>query len=255
MTTSRMETRPAGQQPVDASHAETTESAWKPLYRVGGAVALTIVGIMVVQIIVFIASPPPDTVLGYFTLFHKNGLLGLLSMDLLYVVDNALVILLYLALYAVLRRASPSFMAIALALGLVGIAAYFASNTAFEMLSLSSQYAAATTDAQRSLLQAAGQAMLAIYQGTAFDVYYILGAAATLIISAVMLRSTIFGKVAAYAGIAAGVLMLIPSTAGTLGLYFAFGSLLPTAIWLVLIARGLFRFAPGRSLEEAKQPV
>jgi len=253
MTPSRVETRPTSQQPMDASHAETTASAWKPLYRIGGAVALTIVCIMVVQIVVFIVSPPPSTVLGYFTLFHKSRLLGLLSLDLLYVVDNALVVLLYLALYAALRRASPSFMAIALALGLVGIAAYFSSNTAFEMLSLSSQYAAATTDTQRSLLQAAGQAMLAIYQGTAFDVYYLLGAAATLIISAVMLRSSIFGKATAYAGMAAGVLMLIPSTAGTLGLYFAFGSLVPTAIWLILIARRLFRLAQGESKEEAKR--
>lgn len=249
MKPSRMETRPAGQQPIDTSHTETTASAWKPLYRVGGVVALTIVGVMVVQIIVFIANPPPHTVLGYFTLFHRNGLLGLLSLDLLYIVDNALVVLLYLALYAALRRVSLSFMTIALALGLVSIAAYFASNTSFEMLSLSSQYAAATTAAQQSQFVASGQAMLAIFQGTAFDVYYILGAAATIIISVVMLRSTVFGKATAYAGMAAGVLMLIPSTAGTLGLYFAFGSLLPTALWLVLIARRLLRLAQGGSLK------
>lgn len=253
MTTSHMETLSASQKPMDESHAETIASAWKPLYRVGGAAALTIVGIMVIQIIVFIAWPPPSTVLGYFTLFHKNGLLGLLSLDLLYIVDTVLVIPLYLALYAALRRASPSFMAIALALGLVGIAAYFASNTAFEMLSLSNQYAAATTDVQRSLFQASGQAMLAIYQGTAFDVYYILNAVTMLIISVVMLRSTLFGKVTAYLGIVAGVLMLIPSTAGTIGLYFAFGSLAPTVIWLILIGRRLFMLAQGVSKEEANR--
>jgi Domain of unknown function (DUF4386) len=249
MTPSHMETLSTGQKPMEKLHGEPVTSTWQPLYRAGGAAALTIVGIMVIQIIVFIVSPPPSTVLGYFTLFHQNGLLGLLSLDLLYLVDNALVILLYLALYTALRRASPSFMAIALAFGLVGIAAYFASNTAFEMLSLSNQYAAATTDAQRSLLQASGQAMLAIYQGTAFDAYYILNAVTTLLISVVMLRSNIFGKATAYAGMAAGVLMLIPSTAGTIGLYFAFGSLVPTALWLVLIARRLFRLAKGGSNE------
>ena len=213
------------------------------------------IGIMVIQIIVFIARPPPNTVLGYFTLFHKNGILGLLSLDLLYIVDNALVIPLYLALYAALRKDSPSFMAIALAFGLVGIATYFASNTAFEMLALSSQFAAATTTVQRVQFLAAGQAMLAIYQGTAFNVYYILGAIATLIISMVMLRSSNFGKVTAYAGIAAGALMLIPSTAGTIGLYFAFCSLVPTAIWLILIARRLFRFRMDVSREEQNLPA
>jgi hypothetical protein len=144
-------------------------------------------------------------------------------------------------------------MAIALALGLIGIAAYFTSNPAFEMLSLSSQYAAATTNAQRSAFQAAGQAMLALYQGSAFDVYYILDAVATLIISAVMLRSTLFGKVTASAGILAGVLMLIPSTAGTLGLYLAFASLVPTVIWLVLSARRLFLLAQGKSKAESNE--
>ena len=253
MTPSHLETLPASQKPMAASHAGPTASAWQPLYLVAGATALSIVGIMVIQIIVYIAWPPPSTVLGYFTLFHQNGLLGLLSLDLLYMVDTALVVPLYLALYAALRRTSPSLMAIALALGLVGIAAYFASNTAFEMLSLSSQYAVATTAAQRSLFQAAGQAMLAVYQGSAFNVYYILNALATLIISVVMLRSMLFGKVAASAGIAAGALMLIPSTAGTIGLYFAFGSLVPTLIWLILIARRLFRLAQGGSKEEAKQ--
>jgi hypothetical protein len=249
MTPPHMETLSTGQKPMEKPHGEPVTSTWQPLSRAGGAAALTIVGIMVIQIIVFIVSPPPSTVLGYFTLFHQNGLLGLLSLDLLYLVDNALVVLLYLALYMSLRRVSPSFMAIALALGLVGIAAYFASNTAFEMLSLSNQYTAATTEAQRSLLQASGQAMLAIYQGTAFDAYYLLNAVATLLISVVMLRSNNFGKVTAYAGMAAGFLMLIPSTAGTIGLYFAFASLVPTALWLVLIARRLFRLAKGGSNE------
>jgi hypothetical protein len=47
----------------------------------------------------------------------------------------------FLALYAALRRANKSYMAIAMTLGFVGIAVYFASNTAFSMLSLSDQYA------------------------------------------------------------------------------------------------------------------
>ena len=39
--------------------------------------------------------------------------------------------------------------------------------------------------------------MLAIYQGTAYDVWYVLTAVAWLIISVVMLRSRLFGKVTA----------------------------------------------------------
>ena len=138
---------------------------------------------------------------GFFTVFQNNWLLGLLNLDLLYIVTNVLMILIYLALYAALKRTSESSIAIALTLGLVGIAAYFASNTAFEMLSLSNQYAAATTEAQSTMFLGSGQAMLEIYKGTAFAVYYVLNAAALLIFAAVMLRSNIFSKVTAYIGI------------------------------------------------------
>jgi len=242
----------ANQKPMDQSHRETADSAWKPLYRVGGAAALTIVVLFVTQIIVLVASPPPSTVIDYFTLFHKNGLLGLLDLDLLSIVDYALFVPLFLALYIALRRVSPSFMAIATTLALVGIAVYFASNTAFEMLSLSNQYAAATTDAQRSLILAAGQAMLAIYQGTAFDVSYVLLSIAPLIISVVMLRSNVFGKVIAYVGILANAIGLgffVP----TIGVFLSLVSVVGLLIWYILIGRRFFLLARGVSNEEAKR--
>ena len=224
----------------------TTDPRWKGLYKASGVAALVSLALIPIQIIVFIVWPPPSTVEGFFTVFQNNWLQGLLNLDLLYIVSNVLMILIYLGLYAALKRASESSTAIALTLGLVGIAAYFASNTAFEMLSLSNQYAAATIEAQSTMLLGAGQAMLEIYKGTAFAVYYVLNGAALLIFAAVMLRSNIFSKVTAYIGILAGVLMIIPSTAGTLGLYFALSSLIPWAIFSVLIARSFFQLGqPG----------
>ena len=251
MKTPIIESRPASQKPMDGSHAKTVDPAWKPLYRIGAVAALSMVAFILIPSIVFLAWPPPDTASGYFTLFQRNWFLGLLSLDLVYLLSHALLVLIYLALYAALRQASKAFMTVALTFGLVGIAAYFASNTAFEMLSLSNQYATATTAAQQSLILAAGQAMLAIYKGTAFDVYYVLSTVATLIISVVMLRSAIFSKVTAYVGIVTGVLMLVPSTAGTIGPYLGLMSLVPFAIWCILIARRLFRLGQGGSLEEA----
>jgi len=253
MKTFNIESPSASQKPIGAPHSETTDTAWKPLYKVGGVAALILLGLIPIQIIIFIAHPPPSTVIGYFALFQNNWLLGLLNLDLLLMLSNALLVLMYLALYAALRRASPSFMAIALTLGLVGIAVYFASNTAFEMLSLSSQYAAATTDAQRSTFLAAGQAMLALYQGTAFDVSYVLGGVTSLIIAVVMLRSNIFSKGTAYVGLLMSVMMVVPPTIGTIGLVFALISLLPLAIWFILIARRFFMLAQSVSKAEANR--
>ena len=240
-----MTSKPSSQM-AQITSEETADPRWKGLYKASGVAALVSLALIPIQIIVFIVWPPPSTVEGFFTVFQNNWLQGLLNLDLLYIVTNVLMILIYLGLYAALKRASESSTAIALTLGLVGIAAYFASNTAFEMLSLSNQYAAATTEAQSTMFLGAGQAMLEIYKGTAFAVYYVLNGAALLIFTAVMLRSNIFSKVTAYIGILAGVLMIIPSTAGTLGLYFALSSLIPWAIFSVLIARRFFQLGqPG----------
>ena len=37
------------------------------------------------------------------------------------------------------------------------------------------------------------------------------------------------------------VLMIVPSSAGTIGLYFSLASLVPWAIWLVLVGRRFFQ--------------
>jgi hypothetical protein len=144
-------------------------------------------------------------------------------------------------------------LATALILQLVATAAYLASTVAFEMLSLSNQYATATTDAERSLFLAAGQAMLVTWQGTAFDVSYVLSALAVLIVSAVMLRSQhhLF-KVTGYAGLSAGILMLVPPTAGMIGVVFSLLSLVPLVVWLTLIARALLR---SGTLERDRLPL
>jgi len=144
-------------------------------------------------------------------------------------------------------------MAIALTLALVGIATYFASNTAFEMLSLSSQYTAATTEAQRSLFEASGQAMLAIYTGTAFKVSYVLLTVAPLIMSVAMLRSNIVGKVTASVGIVANVLGLgffVP----TIGVFLSLISVVGLLIWYTLFAQRLFMLAQRASNVEAHRP-
>ena len=236
-----------------ATNAKITDAVWKGLYKIGGAATVTMLALIPIQIFIFVAYPPPGTAIEYFTLFQKNWFLGLLSLDLLYILNSVLLSIIYLALYLALKRISESLMAIALTLGLVGIAAYFPSNTAFEMLSLSNQYAAATTDAQRTIFLAAGQAMLAIYTGTAFNVYYVMNAIALLIISVVMLRSNIFSRVTAYVGLLAGVLMIVPSTAGTIGLIFALVSLVPWALFSVLIARRLFQLGSGVLKEDAEK--
>jgi hypothetical protein len=215
--------------------------AWQTLHKVGGMAALAVLMLIPIQMVVFFLWPPPNSVIGWFTLFQDNALVGLLDMDLLLIVDYLLLIGVFSALFASLRRANESLMAIALILQLVATATYFASTVAFEMLSLSNQYATATTEVERSMYLTAGQAMLVTWQGTAFDTSYVLSAIAILIVSAVMLRGHLFSKATGYAGLSAGVLTLVPPTAGMIGVVFSLVSLVPMVIWLALIARRLLR--------------
>ena len=203
------------------TNAETSDTDWKSLFRVGGVAAL-IAGILfrrniAAEIGLFSKYPSPITVDDWFALLQNNRLLGLSYLNIFDIVNYALVGLMFLALYAVLKRVNKSFMAIATTLSFLGIAAYFSSNTAFSMLSLSDQYAAATTETQRNMLLASGQAMLAInrfsdlgsHPGTGGYISLLFIAIAGLITSVVMLRSAVFNRATAYVGILASTFDLV----------------------------------------------
>ena len=225
-----------------ATH-ESPASGWRHVYRIGAAAAVAVLALVPVQAAVFIIWPPPTTVSGFFSMFQQNAIVGLLALDLLLMASWVLSALMFVALYAALRRTRESLVTIALIAELVGLAVYFASNTGFSMLTLSQQHAAAATDADRSLFLAAGQAMLALYTGTAFNVSYLLSGVAALLMAGAMLRSGIFGTATAYIGIAYAVLQIVPPTAGTVGMIVSLLSLAPMVVWIGLIARRLFRLA------------
>jgi len=244
----------------------------KGLYRIGGAAAL-LAGLVFrrnldaefmllrsVGIINVGPAVPPATVMDWFRLLEKNPLIGLTLLNLFDILNYALVGLMLLALYVSLRRASESLMLIAAALGFVGIAVYFASNQAFPMLFLSGQYAAATTDAQRAMVLAAGQAMLAIhssanYQGNGIYLSFFLVSVAGLILSAVMLRSNTFNKSTAYVGILANSFGLsyyiVLAFAPALVFLPVSISAVFLLVWYLLIGGRFFQLSRGVSKEES----
>jgi hypothetical protein len=223
-----------------AAEIGTGNTGWQSLYKLGGAAALVMAALIPIAAIPFILSPIPETVSGWFTLLQNNAVLGLALLDVPNLMVNVLGVLLYLALFTVLRHTHPTYTAVALTLGLVAVTLYVTANPAFGMFSLSLQYQAATTEAQRAILLAAGQTLLTLYQSsTAFNVSYAMGAAATLMMSAAMLRSSTFNKGTAFTGILASLITLglfVPK----IGLYISIFSLIPYAIWLILVARRFF---------------
>jgi hypothetical protein len=96
----------------------------------------------------------------------------------------------------------------------VGIAVFLATNTAFSMLSLSQEYAVATTEAEKSILLGVGQAMLAVSKGTGLYTGMELVWFAGVIFSVIMLRSEAFSKATAWVGILGLGLLVVGITGG-----------------------------------------
>ena len=229
------------------SNVETTPPSWRALYQVAAVAALLMVGIIIIQLIVFMAAPPPleGSALDWFTLFRTNKLIGLIDFELLMIIYTLISIPITLSLYYALRRTDPAFTALYVALSLIGVVCFIAARPAVEMLSLSDQFAAATTEAQRSSLLAAGEATLAAFHGTAFHVSYVLGSLSGLIISLVMLRSPMFSKATAYVRIASSLFdfgLYIP----TIGIFISIFSVLFLFVWNIMIARRLFQLAHSK---------
>lgn len=220
------------------------------LLRVGGWAALGSAGLIVVQIAVFAVWPPVHTVAEVFALMNENPVVGLLSLDLLYVVNNLLVWLFYVGLGAALFPVSRSAVTAAVGLGTLQMAAYLASNPAVEMLTLARAQATADASA-RAALAAAGEALLTSWKGTAFLTYYFLGAIVLFVFFWLLRRSADFPPSTARWALASGVLMLVPSSFGTVGLVFALASLVPWSVLCVVGGRRLLRLAAGREASAA----
>lgn len=257
---------------------QNSAATWKPLYLIGGIAALLAVFVFrrnlgaelsllaMLGIVDGVPTTPLTSAGDWFRLFRENRLVGLTFLNFFDLVEYALLGLVFLALYAALRRNSPSAMLIATTAGLIGITVYFASNQALAMLALSERYAAAASEVQRSAYLAAGETLLAvnnpdsIYQGAGIYVSLFLVLLAGLIVSAVMLRSDAFGKATAIVGILANGIGLC---------YFLTLAFLPAiywlphpisapfrVIWYFLIALKLFRLArqPGQDREVQLEP-
>jgi hypothetical protein len=229
------------------------ESGWRTFYRVGGASVLLTILVVLAEIAigflpgVALATQRTVTVVDWFSLFQDNWFLGLRNLGLLNLIGAALLTPAFLAIYFALRRDAEPWAAMGAILFFVGMAVYLSTNRAFAMLSLSGQYARAITDAQRALLAGAGQAMLA---ESANRVGIFVIDSAGLVLSAAMLKSTVFGKGVAYTGMLGNALMIFVEIILAFaqawikaGLVIAIGGGISIITWYLLIGRRLFQLA------------
>ncbi len=187
------------------------ESGYRRLLRLGGVAAWIAAGLILAEAVGLAFYPQPGTIEDWYQLFQASPLIGLLDAWLLELPLYAAFLLIFLALFVALKKDHTAWALLGLVLALVGCAVFFATNNPFTLLSLSSQHAAATTEAARSQLLAAGQAILANTGQRAvggFNLGLLLVSVAGLIFSLVMLRSTTFSRSIAIWGILANAVSL-----------------------------------------------
>lgn len=228
---------------------ENTFTDWRLLLRVGAFAAWFTALLIPIAIISHLLWPPPPWSAGaaaeWFSYIQNNPLAGMLNLDFAMEIGLVFSIPLYLSLYITLKQTSPSLSVITISIALTGIFLHLISNTAWEMLQLSNAHAIATTDLQRSVYLAAGEARLSVYYGMVFQVSYILGYLAYILIGLLMLRDNLFTKTIAYFAIITGI--------GGFGFYLPkIGTLFSVlvvfviGIWNVLVGLKLFHLSKFR---------
>jgi len=233
-----------------------TSNNWKSLYKIGAVAALILLLYSLVTMVILITiGGQPETAQEGFTMLQNNRLAGLLRLDVLMILIMPLYYPLFLGLYTALKKVQITNSALAVVLVFAGLTLALATPSAFSWLALSDKFAAATSEAQKTLLLAAGEAILAsdMWHGSGAITGGILLQTGALLMSVVMVQSQSFGKATAYVGIVTHGLDL---------LHILVGFFVPQAgfimmaiagplylVWFPLLARDFFRLSQSSSNE------
>lgn len=222
---------------------EANPKKWKSIYRITGILIIIMLIIIPVQVIIFALSPHPKTVEGWLELFENSWILGLVHFDILYIINNVILAVIYFSVYLTLKKRNLTLITLALMLGFLGIASYLSSNKAIEMLFISKEYYLASSDIQQNILLSSAKNMILEWKGTAYVIYYILNCIALYLISISMLNSSIYSKLIAIVGLISAFFMMIPANFGYIGIIFSLVSLIPWYIFCVLLAKVFFKLS------------
>jgi hypothetical protein len=204
------------------------------LLLIAGLLAILSVILIPGQIILWLVEPPPEAALEFIELLIERPVMGLFkprSPDCRQLRHRAL------RLHCALRRAVPE--AASILSGGAGAwvdrdGGILPNQHSVEMLHLSRLYETATA-AERVGLLASADAQLAVMKGTGYTVFYLLSGVALLAFSIAMLKSDVFSRLSAWAGVIGGVAMLVPSNFGWFGLVMSVVSLIPWAVFGILV--------------------
>ena len=133
-----------------------------------------------------------------FQLLQQDLFGGLIALDFPFLVIDLIIVVPLMVLYTALKKVNPHFALLALILGLMAALTLIYARPFVELISLSSRYTAAGTQAEKDIYLAAGESLLVLWDGTAWMVTTVFNGISGLISSLLMLQSHIFKKGTSY---------------------------------------------------------
>jgi hypothetical protein len=216
---------------------------WKELYRLGFMACAAFPMFILVAVVAYFIwpyAPGFTSVAEIFTDLQTNRFGGLVSLDLSVVVLMPVMVFEMLALYAALKCVSESYTLIALVIGLIGVVLWLVSKPLVEMVYLSEQYTAASSEAAKNHYLAAGEALNTIFSGTSWMLSQFFISISGVISCLLMLRTQFFSRSTAYTGLALaifGISFWIPVIGAILSLLATIASV----VWYILLAKDFYR--------------
>ncbi|MBN2612787.1 MAG: hypothetical protein JXB00_14625 [Bacteroidales bacterium] len=188
---------------------------WKRMYIIGAISAIIgLGGIILDSVFGSILGTDltllPHSAVDRFIQFNENCLIGLYYLDFLNLIIQIITIPAYIALFAAHLNTRPAMASLSLIVFLIGSTVFICGNTALSMFELSHKYVAASTEEDKLLLSAAGEALLAKGAHGSPGVFlgFLLPTFGALLMAFTMLRGKVFGKFTAIAGISGNILMV-----------------------------------------------
>jgi hypothetical protein len=234
----------------------TTGTSWKWIYKLGAVAALTAMLANLLDVLFGFGGTEMVTygtksAIEWFAVYQNNWFRGVYALGILNIFYMVAMLPVYFALFWAHFEKQALAAALTIIIFLTVMSMYISNNAAIPLLVLSGKYSLAATDLQRTILVAAGEAVLSRgedFTAGSFIPLFSSGLAA-ICISLIMLRGGIFGKVNAWIGIVSFTSLALFTIIATFvpALYtfafYVFGSLggILALTWFALVARRLFQ--------------
>lgn len=182
------------------------------------------------------------------TVLQTDRIGGLIALDVSMLIIGPVTMLMFVALFIMLRQVNEPIALVALIMNMMAIVLVIVCRPLLELVMISDQFALATDSVEKSRILAAGELLRLQLDGTAWATQTAFLMIAGLINNTLMLRTKYFKKRTAWTGIVISAIGL-PFFVPEVGLIFLFLNTIGSIPWCIFVAGDLFKISRAVSIQ------